>query len=442
MNSSPSLATAGRTSSPSSTSMIRRFLVADTADDLGACADGWARAVADVLGVPCAGVVRIAEGSETHGDEPAESSATLLDALIDTATTYDVVVIGVHSRQGTITSALAIEPHELAAKLPCPIVLVPTTHEQPAPDAPIIVGLDGAARNRVVASWAVELGARTHRPVVAAGAIDPLYDTFDDAGDDGDAARAQRVEADTVGLQIDQRYGSVEQVLLDVSADRRSSLIVIGAREHRTIGGHLLGALVDRLVESSSGAIAIVGERTFPAERNLHAVRFSPHVIELARGFRKIVVPTDADDHALARARAAALDLARGNSFEVMLYDRSHERWTDTPHPSGPFDIDHVDTDRPHLVTQMQEYLDAGVKVTAFYASVPSLTEMVDAAQISGVDAVVCPDKLEHPTIADRVQSRHSHVAALLAHVLSMESHDAPVVLVVADDGSVAVQSV
>lgn len=43
MNSSPSLATAGRTSSPSSTSMIQRLLVADTADELGACANGWAR---------------------------------------------------------------------------------------------------------------------------------------------------------------------------------------------------------------------------------------------------------------------------------------------------------------------------------------------------------------------------------------------------------------
>lgn len=417
--------------------MIRRVLVADTADDLGSRAAEWGHDVADTLGVPYAGVAQDAERSDSDRGEPTKT----LDALIAAATPYDVVVIGVRAHEGTTHSALAVSPHELAASLPCPIVLVPPMYEG-AVDAPIVIGVDGATRNRIVAAWAVELGTRAHRPVIAAGAVEAIYNTFDDAGDDGDAARAQRVEAEGAGLQLDQRYGTVEQVLIDVTRDRRASLTVVGAREHRTIGGLLLGTLVDHLVQSSTCAVAIVSEHTLTAERDLVAERFSPRVIELARHFRRVIVPTDADDHALARARTAALDLARANSFEVMLYDRSHERWTDTPHPAGPLDIDHIGTDRPHLRIQMQEFLDAGVAVSAFYAQIPALTELLDAVQVSEVDAVICPDKLQHPTIADRMQSSHSHVAALLAHLLTIQSEHAPIVLVVSDDGTVAVQPV
>lgn len=122
-----------------------------------------------------------------------------------------------------------------------------------------------------------------------------------------------------------------------------------------------------------------------------------------------IAVPTDdGRDEALTRARHAALQLARRAGARVILYDRSDERWTDTPHPSGPIGADDVPDDRRHLVRQLRDFTEAGVDACAYLATVPALTAMLDVVQSSGTDVVVLPDELDAPKMMDRLQVGHT----------------------------------
>jgi len=149
----------------------------------------------------------------------------------------------------------------------------------------------------------------------------------------------------------------------------------------------------------------------------------------------RLVVPTDDTDSALGRARRVALQIARATDAEVVLYDRSDERWTDTPHPSGPFAVDQVDGERrPHLVRQMREFVDAGVTTTAWLATVPALTAMLDVLQDLEVDVVVVPDRLDAPRMMDRLQVG-STPAEMVERIARLQLPRTPALVSVADDG-------
>lgn len=163
----------------------------------------------------------------------------------------------------------------------------------------------------------------------------------------------------------------------------------------------------------------------------------------VAESVRLLVVPTAADDESFDRARRVAVQIA-GNSSRpdgctVVLYDRSDERWTDTPHPEGPIDADDVDSEnRPHLVDQMAEFTNAGIEVKAWYASVPAITEVLVAVQHLGADALVVPESIDKPRVMDRLQpgdDAGEQVGRVLDQNLDRSVH----VFVVGDDDNVEV---
>lgn len=155
---------------------------------------------------------------------------------------------------------------------------------------------------------------------------------------------------------------------------------------------------------------------------------------------RRIVVPTDPGDERLARAREAALQLAVEHGWELVLYDRSHERWTDTPHPSGPVRADELDRDEwEHLVRQLRDIEAAGVTATAWLATVPALTAMIDVLQELAVDGVLLPAHLDQPRIMDRLLEG-GDPAGMVERVSDLHLDPPPIVLVLDDDGGLSVQ--
>lgn len=163
---------------------------------------------------------------------------------------------------------------------------------------------------------------------------------------------------------------------------------------------------------------------------------------EVIERLHRIVVPTDDRDESLGGLRAVALRLAREFDLDVVLYDRSNERWTDTPHPSGPFTADQIDAgERPHLVRQLRDFEAGGVTATAWLATVPALTAMLDVLQELDVDGVVLPAELDHPKFMDRIQVG-ADVADMVNRVAELQMPDAPVVLVVADDGPITIATI
>lgn len=153
---------------------------------------------------------------------------------------------------------------------------------------------------------------------------------------------------------------------------------------------------------------------------------------------RRVVVPTDEKDPALARARGVALRLATEHGFDVVLYDRSDERWTDTPHPTGPLVVDDVDDDkRPHLVRQMRDFEAAGVTTTAWLATVPTLTAMLDVLQEMDIDGVLLPEELDKPKLMDRIMGG-SDVAAMIERLTELQLPTPPIVLVIPESGAIS----
>jgi hypothetical protein len=156
-------------------------------------------------------------------------------------------------------------------------------------------------------------------------------------------------------------------------------------------------------------------------------------------GLRRVAIATDESDEQLARVRRAVLGLARTHGFDVVLYDRSHERWTDHPHPKGPVIADELQgTDREHLVRQLRDFEREGVTASAWLATLPALTAMLDVLQSLELDAVMLPEHLDEPTLMDRVQVGDTP-AAMVRRIAELNMKRPPLVLVVPESGAIAV---
>lgn len=154
---------------------------------------------------------------------------------------------------------------------------------------------------------------------------------------------------------------------------------------------------------------------------------------------RTLVVPTDPGDEGYARARRAALELAAANGAAVVLHDRSDEHWTETPHAEGPFDLDTVAAgERDHLPGQMRPFADAGVEVSAWYATVPALTDILEPVQGLDADAVLVPLQPEKPRVMDRLQPG-SDLGEQIGRVLDQNLERTVYVFVVRDDDAIEV---
>lgn len=153
----------------------------------------------------------------------------------------------------------------------------------------------------------------------------------------------------------------------------------------------------------------------------------------------RVAVATDESDGALARVRSIAVDLAERHHFDVVLYDRSEERWTDHPHPKGPVTASDLEgSDRDHLVAQLREFEETGVGATAWLATVPALTAMLDVLQELEVDAVLLPEQLDEPKLMDRIQIGSSP-PEMVRRVAELNLRRPPKILVVDDAGGVSV---
>ena len=275
----------------------RRLLVAFDFDDRGIRAVRWARERAERLGSQLVVVVPARNPSAEHSpdDEAAweatmradtaswlanddvaidERSVVVVDAVHDeailsTARDGDVVVIGAEAHQGVTRWALGSHAHDLAHRLDHPLVLVPPTSDGPS-TGPVLLALDGDRTTHAVVTWARAL-AGPDGALEAVHAHESLYDTFDNGGDHGRREREAIGRADDLGIALHTRGGSADGVLRDVAHERGASLIVLGAREHRSFGGFLLGDVVDHLMHTPPGPLMIVNHHaSMLEERSLH----------------------------------------------------------------------------------------------------------------------------------------------------------------------------
>jgi hypothetical protein len=178
----------------------------------------------------------------------------------------------------------------------------------------------------------------------------------------------------------------------------------------------------------------IVGKPTFMD------TTMTPHsdndLTELMGTFASVVILTDRDDEQLDHVRRTATRLAVDHGWDLIVYDRSQETWMDSPHPTGPVATDELSgsDERAHLHRQMQDIEAAGVSVTAWLSTVPSISAIADVVREMHVDAVLIPSDFEQPKLADRLLSGDgaTSVARTLADI---DPTDGTTLLLITPDG-------
>ncbi|MEO7370270.1 MAG: universal stress protein [Ilumatobacteraceae bacterium] len=261
----------------------RRILVSIECDDRGKQALSWGRIVAAEIDGELVGVLQVMNTSAEHSRETAhefaEQTATsarswaaacgarlddvcvvegaLQDELVELAGVDDLVVVGVDHQVGATGWALGSLPHELAHHLACPLVLIPPD-EIPALGSQVIVGVDGSEANDQVVSWAKRFAQTIRCPLVAIYAREPIYETFDNAGNYGGEERHAVAEAQDDSVSLVEMTGEPEDVLRAYAHDHATFLTVIGVRDRGSLHGRLLGAVADHVIHEPYGPTAII----------------------------------------------------------------------------------------------------------------------------------------------------------------------------------------
>lgn len=182
------------------------------------------------------------------------------DILLDAAAEHDLLVVGTHSDAGFARRGYLSLAHRLAHQVEHPLVVVPTRATTWSSDRPIVIGVDGSDGNRVALEWTRDLAAGLGAPVTAVYVTNPMYDTFDSAGWYGAEEREARREAVDVEF-VERPGGHPAATLRDVAADRNGGLLVVGARSHLTLGGHVLGSVPSELLHRHDLPVALVTHR-------------------------------------------------------------------------------------------------------------------------------------------------------------------------------------
>lgn len=283
--------TSGTSLTPPDVPRIAQVVVPLDLDDGHHAAARWASSVADRLGVATRFLVANRyESSERPefrreleelgtvdearswfraiGVQPGDVemvAGDLNDSVETTADEGTIVVIGSDDQEGVTPLALGAAARDLATRLDCPVVTVPTppggstAADGMAGGGPIVVGTSGRSGDEIRSlAWAAALGEAIGRDVVAVHAVDPSLATPDQSDDFDDDDRRAREMAHRVGATYRRELGDPVEVCRDLVDDLDAAFLVVSAKHRRSLGGRLLGRVADSFIHEPPVPVAIV----------------------------------------------------------------------------------------------------------------------------------------------------------------------------------------
>lgn len=198
----------------------------------------------------------------------------------------ELIFVGSRGRGGFAGMLLGSVSSQVAAHAHCPVVVVrlqgpqaPTEETEPAPDRPVLVGVDGSDLSGLAVRFAFTEAALRGAPLVAVhvywtlgpGDVRPPGSDVEKASHEA----AERLLAEQVaepaarnpGVPVEERLIhnlNVEQSMIDASTG--AGLVVVGSRGRGGFAGLLLGSVSQALVHHSHCPVAVVHPReTRPA---------------------------------------------------------------------------------------------------------------------------------------------------------------------------------
>jgi nucleotide-binding universal stress UspA family protein len=192
-------------------------------------------------------------------------------ALLTAAQAPDAALVVVGKRglgpiDGRLLGSVSRRVAELAH---CPVAVIPALTDigtAPAPDGPILVGVDGSEAAAAARDWAISAALELGVELIFAHGVAGLPSELPPSSVDNFIARAQvMVEAHvTAARQAGVAAGAEVAVddprrLLDRLSDtRRAQMIVVGAQGEGAVGGMLIGTVVHYVAQFAGVPVIIV----------------------------------------------------------------------------------------------------------------------------------------------------------------------------------------
>ncbi|MCE0764445.1 universal stress protein [Pseudonocardia kujensis] len=205
----------------------------------------------------------VAPGCEIEREVRGGEAPVVLRAESERAA---LVVVGTRGRGGFTGLLLGSVAIAVAVHAECPVVVVRGT---PAPDGPIVVGVDGDGENEAALGVAFEEAARRSVPLVAVHAwSEAVLDPFLVPLLDRSAVQAEQEKALEGRLAgwtgkypgVDVRavivIDGAARELVDRSAG--AALVVVGSRGRGTVSGPLLGSVSQAVLHHAACPVAVV----------------------------------------------------------------------------------------------------------------------------------------------------------------------------------------
>ncbi|WP_329001000.1 universal stress protein [Kribbella sp. NBC_00709] len=193
-------------------------------------------------------------------------------ALLQEATTADLVVVGSRGLGEFRDLAMGSVSAHVATHASCPVVVVPPHWEPGRTGSGIVVGVDGSKRSLEAIEFAFEQAEATHSGLtvvmawhdpVSSGPDDPLPLVYDlDVLEEESSAllaesmAGQRNQHPDVPLRAELVHGTAREVLTE--AGESAELLVVGSRGLGAFRGLLLGSTSRALVHHPPCPTAIV----------------------------------------------------------------------------------------------------------------------------------------------------------------------------------------
>ncbi|MEO6124653.1 MAG: universal stress protein [Ilumatobacteraceae bacterium] len=196
--------------------------------------------------------------ADIHFDESVAIVGDVDTLLIEASQDASMLVLGSAERVGWGRHGHFSLVHALAHHVACPIVVIPNSPVEER-EPVVIVGIDGSRGSRMTLEWAIQFGARAQMRVIAAFVVNDIYTTFSSAGWYGKEEAKARIESATDSVELIERFGADPAVSLEaIAAQHDASLLVVGAKQHHSLSGVLLGAIPDELLHHPTCPIAVI----------------------------------------------------------------------------------------------------------------------------------------------------------------------------------------
>lgn len=256
-------------------------------------AEALARRHAAALHVLRVDLVPTSARDEPHPPAVVEDGVTqarrratsVADSIVDYAeeVAADVVVVGTHGRTGWRRAVLGSVAEGVLRRAPCAVLTVGPDADLDA-DGPVLAPLAFESVSDTVLETAAALADAHGTRLVALHAVEPIDIPvpYGMTLTPVDTARleASVVEAMTrwtagvtdVPATVEIRHGRAERVILEVAAEQRASLVVVGTMGRRGVSRWLLGSVAEAVAREAGCPVLTLRAGTRPlfraADRN------------------------------------------------------------------------------------------------------------------------------------------------------------------------------